>query len=146
MYTNLGVISSDFEVVLFTIMQYNDKIYLERYESCMSEFNNKVENKLIMGAFEKDDAIHPPTYQECAICSFAVSRVVGINFGGEVERFMCLPRKKFVDDDDWCSGFDLNKLALSDEAEVEYDRLEALGKLGDPEDLTKEEIDAFLDL
>jgi hypothetical protein len=105
-----------------------------------------IENKLIMSAFEKDGEIYSPIYEECSICSFVLSKLVGFDFSGEQVSTICVPRQIYVEEDSSCAGFDLNYSALSEEHQDEYDRLDEAGELNDPDGLTEKEFEDFLNI
>ena len=97
----------------------------------MSEFEN--ENVVIMHSFEKDGEIHPPVCAECSMCSYVVSRIVGFDFGGDVEQVKCGSDygDKYLDDS--CSSFDFDESKMSEDQQEEYDRLKELGQAIDYE-------------
>lgn len=98
---------------------------------------------LILHSFVKKGEVHPPTYVECQICSYVASELE-FGFSGEIIVFACGALEKFVNSDDWCSNFDLNRSAVSDEVLEKIDKLEARGKLNyKANELSEKEMQRF---
>lgn len=98
---------------------------------------------MILQSFKKDGEVYPPTYVECQICSYAESDLE-IYFSGVVIDYACGALKKRVNSDDWCSNFDLNRSAVSDEVLERIHKLEARGKLSyQADELSEEEMKRF---
>lgn len=121
------------------ILLYNYRKLTGGLEDYIMEQNGPV----ILHSFKKDGEVYPPTYVECKICSYVASELE-FGFSGEIIVFACGALEKFVNSDDWCSNFDLDRSAVSDEVLERIDKLEKRGKLSyQANELSEEEMKRF---
>jgi len=104
------------------------------------EFEKDFEEDLIINSFELDGEIYPPTYRSCSICSYVLGRLLGFDFSGQVNEYICVPKKKYVGADDNCLDFDIDITKLTEEVAAEYERQITSGELENDDELSEEEI------